>query len=149
MPSANSTLNGLNTFSGKVNDANDVKSIKLYYAFAETAPTTFEKYQELATNVQADTKTLLEKVVGENSVSLSDVTSWKFEEVDVNKILPSETVKGNLFILPVAYDKAGNNNISGTAELEEDVVMEHALEAGADDFITEDDAFIVHRTAII
>ena len=129
MPSANSTLNGLNTFSGKVNDVNDVKSIKLYYAFAETdtAPTTFEKYQELATNVQADTKTLLERVVGENSVSLSDVTSWKFgedeevdERVDVNKILPSETVKGNLFILPVAYDKAGNNNISGTAELEED-----------------------------
>ena len=122
MPSANSTLNGLNTFSGKVNDVNDVKSIKLYYAFAETdtAPTTFEKYQELATNVQADTKTLLKKVVGENNVSLSDVTSWKFEEVDVNKILPSETVKGNLFILPVAYDKAGNNNISGTAELEED-----------------------------
>lgn len=117
MPSANSTLNGLNTFSGKVNDANDVKSIKLYYAFAETAPTTFEKYQALATNVQADTKTLLEKVVGENNVSLSDVTSWKFEEVDVNKILPSETVQGNLFILPVAYDKAGNNNISGTAEL--------------------------------
>ncbi|MBO5117568.1 MAG: hypothetical protein J6C25_08695 [Treponema sp.] len=122
MPSANSTLNGLNTFSGKVNDVNDVKSIKLYYAFAETdtAPTTFEKYQELATNVQADTKTLLERVVGENSVSLSDVTSWKFGEVDVNKILPSETVKGNLFILPVAYDKAGNNNISGTAELEEE-----------------------------
>lgn len=129
MPSANSTLNGLNTFSGKVNDANDVKSIKLYYAFEETdtAPTTFEKYQELATNVQADTKTLLERVVGENNVSLSDVTSWKFgedeevdERVDVNKILPSETVKGNLFILPVAYDKAGNNNISGTAELEEE-----------------------------
>lgn len=122
MPSANSTLNGLNTFSGKVNDLNDVKSIKLYYAFEETdtAPTTFEKYQELATNVQADTKTLLKKVVGENNVSLSDVTSWKFEEVDVNKILPSETVKGNLFILPVAYDKAGNNNISGTAELEEE-----------------------------
>ena len=129
MPSANSTLNGLNTFSGKVNDVNDVKSIKLYYAFEETdtAPTTFEKYQELATNVQADTKTLLERVVGENSVSLSDVTSWKFgedeevdERVDVNKILPSETVKGNLFILPVAYDKAGNNNISGTAELEEE-----------------------------
>lgn len=122
MPSANSTLNGLNTFSGKVNDANDVKSIKLYYAFAETdtAPTTFKEYKPLATNVQADTKTLLEKVVGENSVSLSDVTSWKFEEVDVNKILPSETVKGNLFILPVAYDKAGNNNISVTAELEED-----------------------------
>lgn len=122
MPSVNSTLNGLNTFSGKVNDVNDVKSIKLYYAFAETdtAPTTFKEYKPLATNVQADTKTLLEKVVGENSVSLSDVTSWKFEEVDVNKILPSETVKGNLFILPVAYDKAGNNNISVTAELEED-----------------------------
>ena len=121
MPSVNSTLNGLNTFSGKVNDANDVKSIKLYYAFEETdtAPTTFKEYKPLATNVQADTKTL-EKVVGENSVSLSDVTSWKFEEVDVNKILPSEKVKGNLFILPVAYDKAGNNNISGTAELEED-----------------------------
>ena len=122
MPSVNSTLNGLNTFSGKVNDVNDVKSIKLYYAFAETdtAPTTFKEYKPLATNVQADTKTLLERVVGENNVSLSDVTSWKFEEVDVNKILPSETVKGNLFILPVAYDKAGNNNISGTAELEED-----------------------------
>lgn len=117
MPSVGAKLNGLNTFSGKVNDANDVKSIKLYYAFAETdtAPTTFEKYQELATNVQADTKTLLEKVVGENNVSLSDVTSWKFEEVDVNKILSSEKVKGNLFILPVAYDKAGNCSVDTTS----------------------------------
>ena len=125
MPSVGAKLNGLNTFSGKVDDANDVQSIKLYYAFAETdtAPTTFEKYQPLAT---ADTKTLLEKVVGKNNVSLSDVTSWKFgkdeevdervdERVDVNKILPSEKVKGNLFILPIAYDKAGNCSVDTTS----------------------------------
>jgi transcriptional/translational regulatory protein YebC/TACO1 len=36
--------------------------------------------------------------------------------------------------------------IERTADMEEDVVMEYALEAGADDFIAEDDAFIVHTT---
>jgi transcriptional/translational regulatory protein YebC/TACO1 len=36
--------------------------------------------------------------------------------------------------------------IERTSEMEEDVVMEHALEAGADDFISEDDAFEVHTS---
>lgn len=36
--------------------------------------------------------------------------------------------------------------IERTPELEEDVVMEYALEAGADDFIVEDDAFEVHTS---
>jgi hypothetical protein len=60
---------------------------------------------------------LLEKVVDGTTVSLSDVTSWKFTEVDINQILGTNQVSGNLYILPIAYDKAGNNNISKTAEL--------------------------------
>lgn len=120
MPSVGAKLNGLNTFSGKVNDANDVQSIKLYYAFGgDSAPTTFGEYTEFAKDVKAVEKELLEKVVDGTTVSLSDVTSWKFTKVDINKILGTDQVSGNLYILPIAYDKAGNNNISETAELKD------------------------------
>jgi len=118
MPSVGAKLNGLNTFSGKVDDANDVQSIKLYYAFGgDSAPTTFGEYTEFAKDVKADEdkKELLEKVVDGTTVSLSDVTSWKFTKVDINKILGTDQVSGNLYILPIAYDKAGNCSVDTTS----------------------------------
>jgi transcriptional/translational regulatory protein YebC/TACO1 len=36
--------------------------------------------------------------------------------------------------------------IERTVDLDEDTVMEYALEAGADDFIAEDDAFVVNTS---
>ena len=36
--------------------------------------------------------------------------------------------------------------IERTPDLDEDTIMEYALEAGADDFIAEDDAFVVHTS---
>ena len=53
---------------------------------------------------------------------------------------------GNSGCVSFTFSNVGVIVIERTAELEEDVVMEYALEAGADDFITEDDAFIVHTS---
>ena len=51
---------------------------------------------------------------------------------------------GNAGCVSFTFSTLGVIVIERTADLEEDVVMEYALEAGADDFITEDDAFVVH-----
>ena len=51
---------------------------------------------------------------------------------------------GNAGCVSFTFSTLGVIVIERTAELEEDVVMEYALEAGADDFIAEDDAFVVH-----
>lgn len=51
---------------------------------------------------------------------------------------------GNAGCVSFTFSNLGVIVIERTANLEEDVVMEYALEAGADDFIVEDDAFIVY-----
>ena len=53
---------------------------------------------------------------------------------------------GNAGCVSFTFSTVGVIIVERTAELEEDVVMEYALEAGADDFIAEDDAFIVHTS---
>ncbi len=53
---------------------------------------------------------------------------------------------GNAGCVSFTFTNMGVIIIERTAELDEDVVMEYALDAGADDFIAEDDAFIVHTT---
>lgn len=117
MPSKGSVLNGNNIFSGRVVDTNSVQSIELFYLMSDskTAPTNFTGFTSLG-----------KKVVGENDVSLSDVTSWKFEK-NVNELLVGSKVSQQMFILPVAYDKAGNNNISGTIKFDEDVSINEKL----------------------
>lgn len=117
MPSIGSVLNGNNIFSGKVVDKNNVQSIELFFVMSdsETAPTNFTGFSSLG-----------KKVVGEDGVALSDVTSWKFEK-NVNELLVGSKDKQEMFILPVAYDKAGNNNISGTNKLDEDVSINEKL----------------------
>ena len=53
---------------------------------------------------------------------------------------------GNAGCVSFTFSTVGVIVVERTAELEEDVVMEYALEAGADDFIAEDDAFIIHTS---
>ena len=53
---------------------------------------------------------------------------------------------GNAGCVSFTFTNLGVIVIERTAGMEEDVVMEYALDAGADDFIAEDDAFIVHTT---
>ena len=53
---------------------------------------------------------------------------------------------GNSGCVSFTFTNMGVIVIERTPDLEEDVVMEYALEAGADDFITEDDAFVVHTS---
>ena len=53
---------------------------------------------------------------------------------------------GNAGCVSFTFSNLGVIVIERTAELEEDTVMEYALEAGADDFIAEDDAFIVYTS---
>lgn len=51
---------------------------------------------------------------------------------------------GNTGCVSFTFNNLGVIVIERTADLNEDTVMEYALEAGADDFIAEDDAFIVY-----
>ncbi len=51
---------------------------------------------------------------------------------------------GNAGCVSFTFSNLGVIVIERTADLSEDTVMEYALDAGADDFIAEDDAFIVH-----
>lgn len=53
---------------------------------------------------------------------------------------------GNAGCVSFTFSTVGVIVVERTADLSEDVVMEYALEAGADDFIAEDDAFIVHTS---
>ncbi len=53
---------------------------------------------------------------------------------------------GNTGCVSFTFTNMGVIIVERTPDLEEDTVMEYALEAGADDFIAEDDAFIVHTT---
>lgn len=51
---------------------------------------------------------------------------------------------GNAGCVSFTFTTAGVIVIERTPELDEDTVMEYVLDAGADDFIAEDDAFVVH-----
>ncbi len=53
---------------------------------------------------------------------------------------------GNAGCVSFTFNNMGMIVVERTAELSEDEVMEYALDAGADDFIAEDDAFIVHTS---
>ena len=53
---------------------------------------------------------------------------------------------GNAGCVSFSFSNTGVIVIERTPDLDEDVVMEYALEAGADDFIPEDDAFVVHTS---
>ncbi len=53
---------------------------------------------------------------------------------------------GNAGCVSFTFTNLGVIVIERTADLDEDTVMEYALDAGADDFIAEDDAFVVHTT---
>jgi len=105
--SASTVLNGKNTFSGKVEEVNP-KSIKLYYVFQASAakiPAKLEEWAELSG---------CEVTKGVNNKTVSDVSSWTFKNVDVNTMMENAT-KGTLYILPVAYDEAGNCNVNVTS----------------------------------
>lgn len=51
---------------------------------------------------------------------------------------------GNAGCVSFTFTNCGVIVIERTADIDEDTVMEYALDAGADDFIAEDDAFVVH-----
>jgi YebC/PmpR family DNA-binding regulatory protein len=51
---------------------------------------------------------------------------------------------GNAGCVSFTFTTCGVIVIERTADLDEDTIMEYVLDAGADDFIAEDDAFVVH-----
>lgn len=109
------SLNGNNTFSGKLIEANNPKSVELYYIFSKIEKTAAQL--KALSSWQHKEDASLKKVVGENDVTISDVSGWKFEDINVNDFLGSET-SGHLYILPLAYDEAGNCNIDTDAIVE-------------------------------
>lgn len=118
MPTANTTLNGLNTFSGKVNDANDVKSIALYYAKGTACPTSLRGFTEMKHSYDTEMNLSYDT---DNGASMSDVSAWKFTNYDVNNLLDTEE-ESEVYILPVAYDKAGNCSIDTLSVKESDCI---------------------------
>lgn len=115
MPSAEAKLNGKVTFSGKVNDSNDVKSIQIYYAKGENCPVNFEDFS-LISSCSKDTDS--------SDVSMSDITAWKFTGINVNDLLSEGETSSTVYLLPVAYDVAGNCSVSGTAKLTADTIVQ-------------------------
>ena len=53
---------------------------------------------------------------------------------------------GNAGCVSFTFSNMGVIVIERTPDLDEDVVMEYALDAGADDFVAEDDAFVVNTS---
>ena len=53
---------------------------------------------------------------------------------------------GNAGCVSFTFTTSGVIVIERTADLDEDTVMEYALEGGADDFLAEDDAFVVYTS---
>lgn len=118
MPTAGATLNGLNTFSGKVNDSNDVKSIALYYAKGTACPTSLSGFTEMKHSYDTEMNLSYDT---DNGASMSDVSAWKFTNYDVNNLLDTEE-ESEVYILPVAYDKAGNCSIDTLSVKESDCI---------------------------
>jgi len=110
-PSTTATLNGKNTFSGKVTENNNPKSIELRYVFSaiELAATDLN-----ALSKWPSTQVIGKKTVGDTGVDIGAVSSWKFENIDVNAYLLTGKSSGYLYILPIAYDEAGNCSIGST-----------------------------------
>lgn len=117
MPGDGNVLNGKVTFSGKVNDANDVKSIQIYYAKGEYCPTNFAGFEETPIySIDTDTDS-------DEDISMSDITSWRIKDVEVENLLPEGKSESIVYLLPVAYDKAGNCSISGSKKLTADTTI--------------------------
>lgn len=121
MPTAGATLNGLNTFSGKVNDANDVKSIALYYAKGTACPTSLSGFTEMKHSYDTEMNLSYDT---DNGASMSDVSAWKFTNYNVNELLDKKNNEesAEVYILPVAYDKAGNCSIDTLSVKESDCI---------------------------
>lgn len=115
MPSAEAKLNGKVTFSGKVNDSNDVKSIQIYYAKGENCPDNFVVFSPISS---------CSKDTDSSDVSMSDITAWKFTGINVNDLLSEGKTSSTVYLLPVAYDVAGNCSVSGTAKLTADTIVQ-------------------------
>lgn len=117
MPGDGNILNGKVTFSGKVNDANDVKSIQIYYAKGEYCPTNFAGFEK--TPIYS-----IDTTDSDKNISMSDITSWRINDVEVKNLLPEGKFQSIVYLLPVAYDKAGNCSISGSKELTSETKIE-------------------------
>lgn len=116
MPGDGNVLNGKVTFSGKVNDANDVKSIQIYYAKGEYCPTNFAGFEKTPIySIDTDS---------DENISMSDITSWRINDVEVEGLLSEGESKSIVYLLPVAYDKAGNCSISGSEKLTAETKIE-------------------------
>ncbi len=116
MPGDGNVLNGEVTFSGKVNDANDVKSIQIYYAKGESCPTNFAGFEKTPIySIDTDS---------DKNISMNDITSWRINDVEVENLLSEGEYKSTVYLLPVAYDKAGNCSISGSKELTAETKIE-------------------------
>ena len=114
-PKTETELNGLVSFNGTVKEENVPESIQLYYYFTTTeeSPSGLQSLQNWTTI----DNWLISK---SQNADDTDIKNWKFEDFSVNNLLQNNAERGTLFILPVAYDQAGNCSVDTTSIQETD-----------------------------
>ena len=99
VPSANNPLNGLQTIRGTASDLHELQKVSLYISTAETAPVTKEAWG-----------TVKKEIIKSDTVPVSALYSYKFENVDMKDYANANTGKGKVHVLVVAEDIAGNES---------------------------------------
>jgi hypothetical protein len=109
-PSSSSDINGTSDFSGTVTENNPL-SIALYYYVlgdSETNPPTslddgWTLYKKITTATGTDTTEI------EYGASVSEIYNWNITDFDFETL--ANNGSATVYILPVAYDQAGNSSV--------------------------------------
>ena len=101
------TLNGKKTVSGTVTEAYTPESISLYYTTeVSTSLTGWQLYKAVTTKAgTTDAKTTY-------GASVASIYNWSMSGFDFTTLSGSSSSVKTIYLLPVAYDKAGNCNIT-------------------------------------
>lgn len=110
-PTENATLNKTIEIAGTVKEENTPLSVEIYSYVGNSIPQTLNGWtslKKITTQQKPESESADEKII--YGASVSDIYSWKFTQ-DVNSLLSSTEIKGDLYLLVVAYDEAGNCNV--------------------------------------
>ncbi len=99
IPSAGNPLNGLQTFKGTASDIHELEKVSLYISTANTAPTTKAGWGSAKAEIEKS-----------DTVPVSALYSYKFENIDMKDYADATTGKGKIHVLVVASDIAGNES---------------------------------------
>ena len=107
---AGTKINGVQLIEGTVEEDHTPKSAKIYYSNAATAPASLNLKDENNKPLW----TLLCEISTENGAGVQEVYSFKHNTTDFNTLI-GDAESGNVHILVIAEDKAGNKNVAENA----------------------------------